>query len=92
MRLDPSDIPVLPRGVRLKHCEIRGAWFLLGPERALKLNPVARAVLMEVDGAQDFSFIINRLDLRFDVGSEQIAADVGAFLEDLIARRLVDLR
>ncbi|MEM0942386.1 MAG: pyrroloquinoline quinone biosynthesis peptide chaperone PqqD [Pseudomonadota bacterium] len=92
MSLSPGDIPVLPRGVRLKHCAVRGAWFLLGPERALKLDPVARAVLMEVDGARDFTSIINRLDRRFDAGSEQIAADAGAFLEDLIARRLVDLR
>ena len=40
-----GDVPVLPRGVRVHRCEVRQAWLLLAPERAVKLDQVGAAIL-----------------------------------------------
>jgi len=89
--LSDSAVPFLPRGVRLRHCDVRGAWFLLAPERALRLDPVGSAVLGAVDGARDFGAIVNRLAHDFAAPPERIAADARRFLDELIARRMVEV-
>ncbi|MEO0760468.1 MAG: hypothetical protein AAFZ09_01460 [Pseudomonadota bacterium] len=53
-------VPYLPRGVRLRHCPLRGAWFLLAPERALKLDTVGAHVLQALDGS-DFDTVVAAL-------------------------------
>jgi len=87
----PAAIPSLPRGVRLHHDRLRGAEVLLGPERALMLDPVGAAVLAEVDGRRSVGAIAAVLARRYDAPEDAIRADIAEFLGDLADRRLVDL-
>jgi pyrroloquinoline quinone biosynthesis protein D len=87
-----TDVPYLPRGVRLRRCEVRDAWFLLAPERSVKLDPVGAHVLQALDGARDFAGVVDHLARRFDAPPERIAADAGRFLDDMRARRMVEVR
>lgn len=91
-RITDRDVPYLPRGVRLRHCEVRDAWFLLAPERAVKLDPVGAHVLQALDGARDFAGVVAHLAAQFDAPPERIAADAGKFLDDMRARRMVEVR
>ncbi|SEA75795.1 pyrroloquinoline quinone biosynthesis peptide chaperone PqqD [Rubrimonas cliftonensis] len=88
--IDGSARPFLPRGVRLKFCEVRKSWFLLAPERALKLDQTGVAVLQAVDGERDFDAITAHLAAAFNAPHDRIAADAGRFLAALIARRMVE--
>lgn len=85
------DRPVLPRGVRLKHCAVRQAWFLLAPERAMKLDGPGAAVLAAVDGRRDLAAIVAKLAQDFAAPPERIAQDARAFLAALMARRMVEI-
>lgn len=82
--------PFLPRGVRLKRCDVRQGWFLLAPERALKLDQTGVAVLQAVDGVRDFDAITAHLAEAFNAPRDRIAVDAGRFLAALIARRMVE--
>ena len=86
------DVPFLPRGVRVHHCEVRKAWLLLAPERAVKLDQVGAAILQAVDGVRDFDGIVGHLADAFNAPPAQIAKDAGAFLTDLMNRRMVEVR
>ena len=90
--LDPSGKPTLPRGVRLKHDELRGGWVLLAPERMLKLDAVSVEVLKRCTGEASLDAIVDDLAGAFVAPRERIAADVGAMLAGLVAKRLVDMR
>ncbi|MEM6678841.1 MAG: pyrroloquinoline quinone biosynthesis peptide chaperone PqqD [Pseudomonadota bacterium] len=92
MKLSPEDIPVIPRGVRVHRCEVRQAWFLLAPERALKLDQIGVAILGEVDGARSLAAISTGLAETYNAPLDRIAADVAKFLNTLVARRMVDVR
>ena len=83
--------PKLPRGVRLHRCAVRGADVLLGPERALMLDPIAHTILSRVDGAASEAEIVADLSATFGAPVEQVRPDVSAFLADLAEKRLVDL-
>ena len=83
--------PRLPRGVRLHHCAVRGAPVLLGPERAVMLDPIAEAILSRVDGAASEAAIVSDLAAAFGAPEAQVGPDVSAFLADLAEKRLVDL-
>jgi len=87
-----GSVPVLPRGVRLRWCDIRKAWFLLAPERAVKLDHVGANVLQAADGTRDFDSLVGHLAEKFDAPRERIAADVAAFLTEMGNRRMVELR
>lgn len=89
--LDPSARPTLPRGVRLKHDELRGGWVLLAPERLLKLDAVSVEVLKRCTGNTALAAIVDDLASAFDAPRERIAADVDAMLAGLVAKRLVDM-
>lgn len=84
-------IPRLPRGVRLHRCSVRDSDVLLGPERALMLDPVAHAILSRVDGAASEAEIVADLCVAFGAPAAQVGRDVSAFLADLAEKRLVDL-
>ena len=86
-----ADRPVLPRGVRLHHDQVRGVPVLLGPETALMLDAVGQAVLAEVDGTRDIAAISAALADRYAAPVEMIEADVIEFLDDMAARRLVEV-
>lgn len=82
--------PYLPRGVRLRWCAVREAWFLLAPERAVKLDPVGSAILSALDGERDFAGVVATLSADFGAPPDQVATDARKFLADLMARRMVE--
>lgn len=82
--------PFLPRGVRLRFCKVRQAWFLLAPERAMRLDGPGAAVLTAVDGNRSFADIVAKLSADFAAPPERIAADARKFLGELINRRMVE--
>ncbi len=88
--LQASSRPRLPRGVRLKHDEVRGEWLLLAPERVIKANPVARAVLERCSGSATLAEIVADLASTFDAPEARIEADVRSLLSSLAAKRLLD--
>lgn len=89
--LRTTDVPLLPRGVRLKHCEVRDAWFLLAPERALKLDAIGIAILGTVDGKRDLNTVVSKLAADFESPRKRILEDVRNFLAYLIDNRMVDI-
>ncbi len=84
-------VPRLARGVRLHWCRVRETWFLLGPERAIRLDATGHAVLDLVDGTRDLGAIATTLAERFDAPAAKIEADAGAYLAGLSDRGLVRL-
>ena len=82
--------PYLPRGVRLRWCDVRKAWFLLAPERAVKLDAIGSAILTALDGERDFAAVTAKLAADFNAPQEQVAKDARAFLADLMRRRMVE--
>lgn len=88
---DDSDIPALPRGVRLHFDKIRETWVLLAPERALTLDQIGHAILAEVDGRRSFREITDCLAQKYNAPADQIAADSAGFLGALRDRRILDV-
>ncbi|MBR9838858.1 MAG: pyrroloquinoline quinone biosynthesis peptide chaperone PqqD [Rhodobacteraceae bacterium] len=89
--MQPSDIPSLPRGVRLHHDRVRGSWVLLAPERAVMLDATAHAILSRVDGHRSFGEITAELAEAYDAPPEAIAGDAAGFLGALRDRRFLEL-
>lgn len=89
--LPDNAVPKLPRGVRLREDPAREGWVLLAPERAVKLDPIAVAVLQEVDGQRDFAAIVATLAAKYNAPPEQIAQDARAFLIGLMNKRMVEI-
>ena len=83
-------VPRLPRGVRLRHDEARGAWVLLAPERVLQPDPVAVEILKRVDGTAAVSAIVDDLAATVAADRARIAEDVVAFLSGLAEKGLVE--
>jgi coenzyme PQQ biosynthesis protein PqqD len=81
----------LPRGVRLKHDETRGEWLLLAPERVVKTDAIAVAILQRCDGIATFEAIVDDLAATFSADRARVESDVRALLEELAAKRMVDL-
>lgn len=88
--LTPSDVPRLPRGVRLRFDEVRGAHVLLAPERAFDLDAVAAEVLGLVDGTRSVAAIIDALAAKHDEDRAVIEGDVVAMLDDLAKKRVLE--
>ena len=65
---------------------------LLAPERAVKMDQVAAAILGTVDGERSFEQVVDKLAADFKAPREQIARDAGNFLTDLINKRMVEVR
>lgn len=83
--------PRLPRGVRLKHDEVRDEWLLLAPERVVKANAIAVAVLERCNGAKTLREIVDDLAATYQAPRETIARDVTKLIGDLATKRMVDL-
>ena len=83
--------PRLPRGVRLKHDDVRGEWLLLAPERVVKANAVAVAVLERCDGARTLDAIVDDLATTYHADRAIIDRDVRKLIGDLALKRMVDL-
>ena len=86
-----SEIPFLPRGVRLHHCKVRDMPFLLAPERAVKMDQIGAAILQAVDGERSLDGVVAKLAEDFKAPREQINGDVERFLEDLRLKRMVEI-
>lgn len=78
--------PRFPRGVRLQEDKARGRWIVMAPERMFVPDETALEVLRLVDGARDMDAIVDSLAARFGAPREEIAADVAAMLDDLVAK------
>lgn len=90
--MTPDAVPFLPRGVRVHWCDVRKGHYLLAPERAVKMDKVAAAILGTVDGARTFEQVIDKLATDFRAPREEIARDAAAFLSGLIDKRMVEIR
>jgi pyrroloquinoline quinone biosynthesis protein D len=90
MTLAVTDVPRLPRGVRLRFDGARDAHVLLAPERAFDLDPVAASVLELVDGERSVGAIVDALAERFGEERGVIEGDVIAMLDDLVTKRVVE--
>jgi pyrroloquinoline quinone biosynthesis protein D len=75
--------PALPRHVRLKHDERRGAWVILAPERVLMPDEIAVEILRRCDGEATVDAICASLAAEFDAPEQDIREDVVAVLQDL---------
>lgn len=91
MAIGAEDVPYLPRGVRLHECKIRKGWFLLAPERALKMDQIGAAILGAVDGIRSLDGVVGKLAEDFKAPREQISGDVVKFLEDLRLKRMLEI-
>jgi pyrroloquinoline quinone biosynthesis protein D len=83
--------PKLPRGVRLKHDEARGGHVLLAPERVVRADPVAVAILERCDGTRTLNVLVEELCAVYKGDRARIEAEVRALLADLAAKRMLDL-
>ena len=83
--------PKLPRGVRLREDEARGGHVLLAPERVVRADPVAVAVLQLCDGTRTLNQLVDELCAAYKGDRARIEADVRALLADLAAKRMLDL-
>ena len=87
----PTSIPKFPRGVRLKHDEARQEWVLLAPERLIKCDPIAAAVLQLCDGKRSLSEIVKLLASQFNADAGIIERDVTALLQVLSDKKMVQM-
>src|SRR5262245_41590943 len=89
--LDATAVPRLPGGVKLRFDAVRGKHVLLAPERAFGLDEAAVAVVELVDGKRSVREIVDALAEKYAEDRAVIAADVGAMLGDLAAKRVIEL-
>lgn len=87
-----TDTPFLPRGVRVRWCDVRKGWYLLAPERAVKMDQIAAAILEATDGERSFAEIVGKLATDFKAPADQISRDARAFLVDLMNRRMIEVK
>jgi pyrroloquinoline quinone biosynthesis protein D len=83
--------PRLPRGVRLRSDEARGGHVLLAPERVVRADAVAVAVLQLCDGTRTLNALVDELCALYKGDRTRIDADVRALLADLAAKGMVAL-
>ena len=86
-----SAVPRFPRGVRLRHDEVRGQWILLAPERILKPDGVALEILKRCDGKATLDEIADDLAATFSAARDEVGRDVREFLSGLAAKRMLEL-
>lgn len=90
MSILDETVLTMPRGVRIHFDKVRDGWVLLAPERAIHLDQVGHAILMEVDGTRNFGEIAAGLAKKFDAPLDQIVGDASGFLRALMNRRFLD--
>lgn len=76
-----TSVPAFPRGVRLKHDEVRAQWVILAPERMFVLDDIGLAIMQGVDGEATVSGIVDDLAEKFQAPREQILGDVIEMLQ-----------
>jgi pyrroloquinoline quinone biosynthesis protein D len=86
-----TDIPGLARGCRLSEDPAQG-WVLLIPEGVLRLSGPGPRILQRCDGSRTFADIVRELGAEFaESDTARVEAETSAFLERLVARRIVVL-
>ena len=88
--MDSRSRPRLPRGVKLRHDDVRGRWTLLAPERIFEVDATAATVLQLCDGERDLAAIVSELAQRYSASEAVIEKDVVAMLGDLKDKRVLD--
>ena len=82
--------PVLAKGCRWGGSQ--GQPVLLFPEGAIKVRATGLAILKLCDGQRTFSDIVGELHRTYpDASAERIRQEAGNFLEQLNAKRIVNL-
>jgi len=84
-------VPKFPRGVRLKHDEARQEWVLLAPERLIKCDPIAAAVLQLCDGQRTMLEIVDILAEQYKADKLLISRDVFVLLKGLADKKMVQM-
>ncbi len=85
-----TDVPRLPRGVRLRNDETRGKYVLLAPERTFDLDDNAVAVLKLVDGSRNVAQIADELGKVYAADPRAIEADICTMLDGLAEKRVLE--
>ena len=86
-----TNIPRLARGCRLSEDPAQG-WVLLIPEGVLRLSGPGPRILQRCDGSRSLEDIVRELGDEFATADTALVeAETSAFLERLIARRIVVL-
>jgi pyrroloquinoline quinone biosynthesis protein D len=83
--------PSLARSARLRFDRLRGSYLLLAPERGLRLNASAAAILMLCDGRRSVLQIAQGLVPAESEPSvlQQVTLDVATLVEQLAQRGLL---
>ncbi len=92
MSIAPTDIIVIPRGVRVHQDKIRNSIVLLAPERAITLDPIGQAILDAIDGERDFETLTQFLAEKYAAPVAQIAEDCAGFITSLLDRRILEIK
>jgi len=92
MKVNAQTIPALPRGVRLRHDPARGGYVLLAPERVVKLDETAHAVVSQIDGRRDFAAIAALLAKEYAADELTIVHDIIQLASGLHVRGLLELK
>lgn len=83
---------VRPPWARLKHCDRRGVWLFLVPERVFFPCPITVEILQRIEQPQSLSAIARDLAREYDAPENVIKSDVadliGGFVENGYVRRL----
>lgn len=82
--------PFLPRGVRLRHDQVRNRHVLLAPERIFEIDDIGVEILKRCDG-REFSALVDDLAKAFGAPPEQIRPDVESFLQGFADKRVLEL-
>ncbi len=90
MELGSRSRPRLPRGVKLRHDEVRARWTLLAPERIFEVDATAVAVLQLCDGERELAEIVAELARRYNAPVAVIEKDVVAMLGALMDKRVLE--
>ncbi|RVK35369.1 pyrroloquinoline quinone biosynthesis peptide chaperone PqqD [Sinorhizobium meliloti] len=86
-----SSVVKLARGVRLHEDPVRGQTVLLAPERAMAVDDIAVAIVQALDGERNLDRIAADFAEKFDAPVEEIAEDVRTFVQELSARRMLEI-
>jgi pyrroloquinoline quinone biosynthesis protein D len=89
--VSPQSTPSLPRHVRIRFDPVRQAHAVLSPERIFWPDEISLAILQRCDGRTSVEGIVDGLAEEYDAPREEVAADVGAFLQQWSDRLLVRL-
>lgn len=79
-----------PPHVKFRFDERRQAWIVLSPERLFLPDAQAAEILHLIDGERTVDMIVDRLAGTFDAPRDEIAADVIAMLQELVAKRVLE--